>query len=130
MKIWQSYGAEHSQNLVVIGNFKLARDAENFKRLIDKTTEFIRESPEFDVDEDRFSSNIMDYLSKQNIYSLSPSQLGSLLYDFSIELDGNNIRIHSDDDLNSLITLLISKGAKVEVFSAHDYPETETETEG
>ena len=68
---------------------------------------------------------MLDYLGKKNLYCLSPQQLGQLLYDMHLEREGNKIIISSDDDLNALTTLLIHKGAKVETFSAHDYPEAE-----
>ncbi|MFK5894552.1 MAG: DUF6375 family protein [Pseudomonadota bacterium] len=122
MKIWQSYGAEHSMNLVIIGRFKEVIDAEEFESLIDSLINFLHEHSDFDVDSDRFGREISDYLSKKNLYCLSPQQLGQLLYDMHLEREGNEIRISSDDDLNAFISLLIHKGAKVEAFSAHDYP--------
>lgn len=125
MKIWQSYGAEHSLNLVIIGHFKEVSLAEEFTELVDETAEFLRDIDHFDVEEDRFDPKVMDFLSKQNMYCLTPQQLGHLLYDYSIDRDGNDIKIYSDDDIHGFISLLIHKGAKVEVFSAHDHPEPE-----
>lgn len=123
MKIWQSYGAEHSMNLVIIGRFKEVADAEEFEDLFNSLTKFLREQNDFDVDSDRYGNEVLDYLGKKNIYSLSPQQLGLFLYDVSIDQHGNEIRITSQDDMTGLISLLVHKGAKVEIFSAHDYPE-------
>jgi hypothetical protein len=123
MKIWNSYGTEHSLNLVIIGRFKEAYEAEEFETLTTKVTNFLQENSEFDVDADRFDKNTLDFLSKENLFSLSPQQLGHLLYDVHLIRDGNEVRIGSDDDVNAFISLLIHKGAKVEVFSAHEYPE-------
>lgn len=122
MKIWTSYGAEHSLNLVIIGHFKDASEAEEFELLISSLTNFLVDDADFDVDSDRFSPAVLDYLGKKNLYCLSPQQLGQLLYDMRLEREGNKISISSDDDLNALTTLLIHSGAKVEMFSAHDYP--------
>uniref|UniRef100_UPI00261D4EEC DUF6375 family protein n=1 Tax=uncultured Halomonas sp. TaxID=173971 RepID=UPI00261D4EEC len=36
MKIWNGYGSEHSMNLVLIGRFKRAKDAENIEKNIDR----------------------------------------------------------------------------------------------
>ena len=41
MKIWNSYGSEHSGNLVMIGTFKDAGEEERAKEIIDEITEFI-----------------------------------------------------------------------------------------
>ena len=49
MKIWTSYGAEHSLNLVIIGQFKEAADAEEFESLISSLSEFLSNDPDFDV---------------------------------------------------------------------------------
>jgi len=47
------------------------------------------------------------------------------LYDVNVSSDGEKIRITSDDDVNAFVSLLIHKGAKVEVFSAHDHTESD-----
>ncbi len=125
MKIWNSYGAEHSLNLVIVGKFKDVTDAEEFESLIDSLKDFLLEESNFDIDSDRFSSEVLDYLSKKDLFCLSPQQLGQLLYEMHVERQGHEIRISSDDDLNALVSLLIHQGAKVEVFSAHDYPDEE-----
>jgi len=125
MKLWTSYGAEHSLNLVIIGSFKEVVDAEEFESLVSSLTEFLMNDKEFDVDSDRYSRGMLDYLGKKNLHCLSPQQLGQLLYDMNLEREGNKIVISSDDDLNALTSLLIHKGAKVEAFSAHDYPNEE-----
>lgn len=125
MKVWQSFGAEHSLNLVLIGHFKEPSDAEDLRRLINETANFLREQDSFDVEADRYSENVSDYLSNKNMFCLSPHQLGHLLYDYSMEVIGSDIHISSDDDLHGLISLMIHHGAKVEVFSAHNYPESD-----
>ena len=35
MKIWQSFGSEHSSNLVMIGHFKNVADAQEAQKLIE-----------------------------------------------------------------------------------------------
>jgi len=125
MKLWTSYGAEHSLNLVIIGKFKEVVEAEEFESLVSSLTEFLMNDSDFDVGSDRYGSEMLNYLEKKNLFCLSPQQLGQLLYDMHVEREGNKIIISSDDDLNALTSLLIHEGAKVEVFSAHDYPNEE-----
>ena len=71
MKIWTSYGAEHSLNLVIIGHFKDAIEAEEFESLVSSLTNFLMNDSDFDVDSDRFSSGMLDYLGKKNLFCLS-----------------------------------------------------------
>ncbi|WP_414434315.1 DUF6375 family protein [Alloalcanivorax venustensis] len=125
MKLWNSYGSEHSLNLVIIGSFKEEHEAEAFERLTEKVTRFLRDNREFDVEADRFDSKTLDFLSKENLFFLTPDQLGQMLYDAHLSRHDKDIRITSDDDVNAFITLLIHNGAKVKVFSAHDYPESQ-----
>ena len=125
MKIWNSYGSEHSLNLVIIGSFKEEHEAEAFERLTEKITRFLSENSEFDVEADRFDRKTLDFLDKKDLFSLTPQQLGHLLYDAHFTRHGKEVRVSSNDDVNAYISLLVHKGAKVEVFSAHYYPEDE-----
>lgn len=124
MKIWNSYGSEHSLNLVIVGHFKEAYQAEEFEILTAKVTQFLLDNSEFDVDADLFDEKTFEFLKKENLFSLSPEQLGHFLYDVNVSSDGKKIRVTSDDDVNAFVSLLIHKGAKVEVFSAHDHTES------
>ena len=123
MKVWKSYGAEHSLSLVIIGRFKEIADAEEFESLVKTLTEDLRNLSGFDIGADRYGPELLDYLGKKDIFCMSPQQLGQLFYERNMERQGNKIRIDSDDDLNALVSLLVHQGAKVEVFSAHHYPE-------
>lgn len=123
MKIWNSYGTEHSLNLVIIGRFKEDREAERFEGALSRISEFLENNSEFEQEIDRFDDKTFEFLAKENLYSLSPQQLGHLVCDVRVSRDGKDIHIWSDDDVNAFISLLVHNGAKVEVFSAHDYPE-------
>ena len=125
MKIWQSYGAEHSLNLVIIGRFKEVADAEEFKLQTESLIDFLSAKTDFDMDGNRFDRDVSEYLGNKNIHCLSPQQLGQFLYEMHMEQHGNEVRITSDDDLNGIISWMLHKGAKIEVFSAHDYPESD-----
>ncbi|MDE0158831.1 MAG: DUF6375 family protein [Candidatus Dadabacteria bacterium] len=127
MKIWQSYGSEHSMNLVMIGRFKQESDAERIKGVFDFLLEKLRDLPDSDIKEDRFTSDVRDLLRSKNIHYLYPKELTQFLYDVSFEHNGNEIRITTDeDDVSAMLKIMLVEGAKVEVFSAHDYPESDT----
>lgn len=126
MKIWKSYASEHSMNLVMIGKFKQVSDAEETKELIDSLFENLPDLVDFDLNKDRYSAELHDFLGSKNVYNLTPLELIQFLYDISVDLEGSEIHIKTEeDDISGLQKLMLHKGAKIEIFSAHDYPESD-----
>ena len=128
MKIWKGYGSEHSANLVMIGHFKEARDAEETKRLIDQIINWVmQDTNESGSDwppRDRFTDTMLEFLMKTNLVSLRPEEIEQFLYDVQVKVDGNKIVITTDEiDVSAFLKVLIEKGARVEMYSAHDYPD-------
>ena len=127
MKIWQSYGSEHSMNLVMIGRFKQESDAKRVEELFGSLLEKLRGLPESDIKEDRFTRDVRDFLISKNIHYLTPNELTQFLYDLFFERNGSEIRVTTDEyDFSATMKIMIMEEAKVEVFSAHDYPESDT----
>ena len=128
MKIWNSYGSEHSMNLVLIGSFVQAKDAENIEKLVEKlkkTSEqegyYLSHEPPQDH---RFSKDVIEALRELNIHSLSPLEIEQFNSDYYVERDGNKITIDTDEiDISAFIKIFVDAGAKVEVYSKHFYPE-------
>ncbi len=130
MKIWKGYGSEHSANLVMIGHFKDAQDAELVKELLDQLTQQVMQytnGGEMDqLPLDRYPKELLDFLMKANLASLRPEELEQVLYDVHIDIEENDVVITTDEiDISAYLKVLIDKGAKVEVYSAHYYPDTE-----
>lgn len=126
MKIWHGYGSEHSMNLVMIGHFKSPEDAENTQKLIEQLTEGLGGKIDIGTSRDRFGEDVMDLLKRTNCYNLSPSELEHFLYDTDTKVDGDKIILTTDElEVSAFFKLMIEKGAKVEIYSAHDYPDTE-----
>lgn len=130
MKIWYGYGSEHSMNLVMIGQFNDARDAEKAKEVIERLTEAV----EADVDSglmnigersDRFTDSMRDLLSKMKMYSIGPAELEQFAYDATIKVESNKVVVTTDEiDVSAYLKVLLDTGGRVEVYSAHNYPET------
>jgi hypothetical protein len=128
MKIWNGYGSEHSMNLVLIGKFKRAQDAEKVVKDIGKLS--VQASKDdshaiaFDGPADqRFSDEMLSLLGKLNLNTLGPADLGQLLSDHRLERNDDRITVTTDEaEVSAFVKLFIEAGAKVEVFSAHDYP--------
>ncbi|RMG27908.1 MAG: hypothetical protein D6732_19680 [Methanobacteriota archaeon] len=129
MKIWKGYGSEHSMNLVMIGYFKEARDAEKVKELFDQLVSQVMQSTnggEIDrLPKDRFTDPMLEFLREVNLYTIGPAELEQFLYDVRIDFDGDKVVITTDEvDVSAFLKVLIDRGARVEVYSAHDYPNT------
>ncbi len=129
MKIWKGYGSEHSANLVMIGHFKDTKDAENAKELLDQLTQQVMQNTNGgEIDQlpwDRYPKELLDFLMNTNLASLRPEELEQVLYDVSIDIKENDVIITTDEiDVSAFLKILIEKGAKVEVYSAHVYSDT------
>ncbi|MGY1918055.1 DUF6375 family protein [Pseudomonas tolaasii] len=128
MKIWNGYGSEHSMNLVLIGKFKRAQDAEKVERDIDKLSAQASKDdgdsiPFAKPENQRFSDDMLSLLGSLNVHSLAPSELGQLVSDYRLKREDGRITVTTDEaDVSAFMKLFIEAGAKVEVFSAHDYP--------
>ncbi len=126
MKIWHGYGSEHSMNLVMIGHFKSPEDAEGTQKLINQLTEGLRDKIEIGTFRDRFGDSVIDLLRKTECYIFSPSELEHFLYDTHTRVEGDKIILTTDElEVSAFLKLMIEKGAKVEIYSADIYPDTE-----
>lgn len=128
MKIWNEYGSEHSMNLVLIGRFKHVRDAEKIESdinsLSDQALKDDCHSIAFAAPENqRFSDEMLALLRTLNLNTLGPADLGQLVNERHLTREGDRITVTTDEiDVSVFVKLFIEAGAKVEVFSAHDYP--------
>lgn len=130
MKIWYGYGSEHSMNLVMIGHFKDVGDAGKAKRLIEQ----IAKQVSSDMDKrlmdmggrtDRYTDDMLKLLSAANFVSVGPMELEQFAYDFHVKDEGEKLIVTTEEaDVSAIIKLFVQHGARVEVFSAHDYPES------
>ncbi len=129
MKVWKGYGSEHSANLVMIGRFKEVKDAKSTLQKIEKLKGQVQKESDLGSiivggETDRFSREMLAMLNEVNIHSLSPSDLEQLVFDVSIELQEKELVFSTDEvDVAAFIKILILEGAKIEMFSKHDYPD-------
>lgn len=128
MKVWAGFGSEHSMNLVMIGRFREPAQAEEARRLIEKLVEQARDEPDVDRDRGpehkRFSDALMKILSAAELHILSPDEIDQFRYDASLSVEGERLVIRTDEvDVSGFLKVMLDRGAKVEVFSAHDHPE-------
>jgi hypothetical protein len=128
MKIWYGYGSEHSMDLVMIGRFKDVRAASGAKEALDRLTEQVRADEragliEIDQTTDRFTDGVLALLQEVHVHILTPGELAQFAYDFSATLDDTEIVLKTEEsEVSAFLKVLLAKGARVEVYSAHQHP--------
>lgn len=128
MKIWNGYGSEHSMNLVLIGRFKRAQDAEKLEKDIDKLSAQASKDDSASIlfakpEDQRFSDEMLTLLRSLKLNTLGPADPGQLVFDHHLDRKGDRITVTTDEaEVSAFVKLFIEAGAKVEIFSAHDYP--------
>lgn len=131
MKIWNSFGSEHSMNLRMIGRFKTERDAIKVEEMIAQIADQLRRDATDLSSEDtrRFSEGMLSLLGEIDMYSVGAEELEQLLYEAHVTRHGSEIRVETEEaDVSAYLKLLVFMGGRVEVFSAHDYPTGENGT--
>lgn len=129
MKIWYQYGSEHSANLVMIGHFKDAADAIQTKEIIDELTQQVVEdqsngSLTLGSPSDRYSGDMLDLIMRLNV-TVGPQELEQFAYDVSVNVEGSALVLTTEEvDISAFLKVMIQNGARIEVYSAHDYPDT------
>ena len=129
MKIWYQHGSEHSANLVMIGHFENAVDAMKAKEIIEALTEQVSEDQSkgtltLGSPTDRYGDEMLDLLVRLNI-SIGPQEVEQFAYEFSVKVDGNDLVLTTEElDISAFLKVMYLNGARVEVYSAHDYPDT------
>jgi hypothetical protein len=130
VKIWYQHGSEHSANLVMIGRFENVADATKAKEIIEALTAQVREEESSGIrtighPAERYGDAMLDLLGKLNIGSIGPSELEQFAYEVSIKAQGNDLVLTTEElDISAFLKVMFLGGARVEVYSAHDYPDT------
>jgi hypothetical protein len=110
----------------MIGHFKSSEDAEKTQTLIEQLSEALRDKIDIGENRDRFDDDILKFLMEKECYNLSPPELEHFLYDTHFRVEGDKIILTTDElEVSAFFKLMIEKGAKVEIYSAHHYPDAE-----
>src|SRR5690606_27711733 len=98
MKIWMGYGSEHSANLVIIGKFKSAEEAQDAIRLIERMSEAaVADMEDGNIVPGEISTKITDRFLKiskdEKFYSLGHGDAEQLLNEFHHKQVGDSVVI-------------------------------------
>ena len=130
MKIWYQHGSEHSANLVMIGHFEDATEATKAKEIIDALTTQVEEDQNkgtlvFGSPSERYGKEMLDLLSRLNVASIGPRELEQFAYEVSVKVEGSKIVLTTEEnDISAFLKVMFDRGARIEVYSAHDHPDT------
>lgn len=130
MKIWSGFGSEHSMNLVMIGRFKNAQNALETKDILEQLMDQVRNDEKSGLtavgeDPDQYTDGVLELLQKVRVHHVGPAEMLQFAFEFSLSLNGDELVVTTDEsDFSAFLKVLLDGGAKVEVYSAHDYPDT------
>lgn len=130
MKMWHQYGSEHSANLVMIGHFKDVATTTKAKEIIDALTKQVEEDQAkgtlaIGAPSERYSNEMLDLFRHLNIASIGPQELEQFVYETSIKTEENKIALTTEEmDISAFLKVMFNLGAHIEIYSAHDYPDT------
>lgn len=127
MRIWQSYGSEHSMDLVLIGRFESVSGAEAaMERMEALKVLAAAEAPDDDWGrhDERMPGTLAAELSKLGLYELGRFDVDIYAYDHKVEREDSTVRVWTEEsEVQGFLKVLIHLGARVEVFSRHHWNE-------
>jgi hypothetical protein len=130
VRIWHSYGSEHSMDLVLVGTFETASGAEAaIERM--EALKTLAEAEWSDDNwrhpDERMPDSLADELMKLKLYEMGRSDVDIYAFEHSIERNGSTVRIWTEEsEVQGFLKVLIHLGARVEVFSRHHWNEDGT----
>jgi len=128
MKIWRSFGSEHSSNIVMIGSFKTEEDAAKIEQLFQELHDLANEEHAAgqlndDWSNTKYSDRMLKFMSDKNIGDLGYNDAAIFLYEYRLHRDGDRLVLTTEEgELSAFVKLMLKGGAKIELYSAHDYP--------
>lgn len=130
MKIWYGYGSEHSMNLVMIGEFEDMKSAADAMRVINDITGQVDadvDAGHIEIGEhtERFSDEMLNLLIDLNVLTVGVDEVQQFAYDVNVKHEGSSIVVTTDEaDVSAFLKVMLHKGARVQIYSAHDFPDT------
>lgn len=125
--MWYGYGSEHSANLVIIGKFESASDAETAYNLLQELTNIaIEDEREGNITAGQnlkqFSEPMLKCLTQYNFGAFGYQDPEQLIYEYGSKLEDNKIILTTEElNIQAFLKIFLNYGAKVETYSAHNY---------
>lgn len=129
MKIWYQHGSEHSANLVMIGHFTNATEATKAKEIIEELTKQVGKEQANGTlilgnPSERYGEAMLNLLGRLNVASIGPRELEQFAYEVEMKIQGDDLVLTTEElDISAFLKVMFLNGARIEVYSAHDFPE-------
>lgn len=125
MKIWNSFGSEHSSNWVMIGTFRDVASAEEASKAIEEVRDFVSRNSDDNSGSDRYSDGALELLRRLDLYIIQPRELDQFGYEFRVKTDKERVVVSTDEtEISGIMKILVENGGRVEIYSAHQYEDT------
>ena len=125
MRIWHSYGSEHSMNLVLVGTFQSVSAAEaaaERMKALQALAEQEWSADEWGRQDARMSEAVLEKLRELKMYDMGRADVNMFAFEHTVERKESIITIATDEsDVQGFLKVLINLGARVEVFSRHEW---------
>lgn len=127
MRVWHSYGSEHSMDLVLIGKFETIGDAKTATdrmASLQSLAEAGWNEEDWRSQTERMPDAIIDELIKLELFEIRRIDLDHFVFEHSVEREGSTVRIETEEsEVQGFLKVLLHFGARVEVFSRHNWSE-------
>jgi hypothetical protein len=72
-----------------------------------------------------YTDGMLKLLQQVQVHSIGPTELEQFAYDVSTKVENKDVVVTTEEiDVSAFLKVLLDKGARVEVYSAHNYPGT------
>jgi hypothetical protein len=114
--------------MVLIGTFQNEQDAQKIERLFAEMEAVATEENQAgrlssDWDNTKFSDQLMEFFRKENIWDFGHNDPAIFLYEHRVRRAGEQLIVTTEEtEFSAFLKLMLKGSAKIEVYSAHDYP--------
>jgi hypothetical protein len=115
----------------MIGHFADVMEATKAKEIIDELTRQVEADQDAGAivlgsPSERYSNEMLSLLGRLNIASIGSRELEQFLYDVRVEVEGSKLILTTEEiDISAFLKVMFDEGARIEVYSAHNHPDTE-----
>jgi len=114
----------------MIGRFKDVTEATKAMEIIDALTKQVAEDREKGTlvlgnPSERYGKEMLDLLGRLNVVTIGPQELEQFAYHAPVKMAGSEIVLTTEElDISAFLKVMFLRGARIEIYSAHDYPDT------
>jgi hypothetical protein len=114
----------------MIGHFEEEDDAIKAREIVETLTKQVAAeqtagSLTLGSPTDRYSNDMLELLGKLNVTLIGPRELEQFAYEVKVELQGRDLVLSTEEyDVSAFLKVMFLGGARIEVYSAHNHPDT------